>query len=118
MRKLALTLIVGLFTFISIVNAKPIVKRNSNLPLGLKETLELEFNDPYQEFATKMNGDVWVRFNVHENGAIEITEFSSNNITLGYFVMNVLTELSDIRQDYPVGDDYAIKISICCPNNR
>lgn len=116
MKKLVLSLIVSLFIFVTMLNAEPIVKSNSYLPLGLKETLKLELNDPAQEFTTDMDGDVWVRFNVDVNGVIEITEFSSNNITLGYFVMNVLTELSDISQDYPVGDGYAIKISICCPN--
>ena len=93
-----------------------LIKSNSYLPLGLKETLKLELNDPNQEFVEGMDGDIWVRFNVVDNGDIQITEFSSNNITLGYFVLNVLTELSDISQEYPIGNNYAIKISICCPN--
>ena len=116
MRKIALTLIVGLFTFASIVNAEPRIRTNSYLPLELKETLKLELSDPAQEFTSEMNGNVWVRFNINENGAFEITELSSNNIPLGYFVMNVLKQLPDLSKDCPVGGSYAVKISICCPD--
>jgi len=116
MKKLVLTLIVGLVTFASIVNAEPKIRTNSYLPLGLKETLRSELSEPAQEFTSEMNGNVWVRFNINENGALVITELSSNNISLGYFVMNVLKQLPDLSKNCPVGGSYAVKISICCPD--
>ncbi len=112
MKKLVFTLIIALFTITTILKAEPKMRTYSHLPLELKETLKQGLSNPMQQITSEMNGDIWIEFYVNNNHEIKITALSSNNISLGYFVTNILTTLPEVSKNCPVNKSYTVKAKI------
>ncbi len=110
MKKLVFTLIVALFTIATILKAESKMRTYSHLPLELKESLKQGLSNPMQQITSEMSGNILIEFYVNNNHEIEVTALSSNNISLGYFVADILTQLPKVSKNCPVNKPYKVKV--------
>ncbi len=112
MKKLTIILTVFVFLMSNAIKASSNMKVYSHLPIELKEALSEELNNAELVFNENMYGTVWIEFHVDGNHEIHITGLSSNELSLGSFVQEILKDLPKLSENCPIEKTYTVKIRI------
>lgn len=104
---------VAILTLMAMVYTLEAKEPGTTMPAEIHHLLTkelLEFKPTTME--TFLCGNVWVKFYIDDNCQVNITEMSSDNLTLGEEVKNKLTTLPAVSNKCPKGVSYNVRIGL------